>query len=99
MTYKQYKLIIPHILIFKSNMNNNNLPQQKVVAELFYKRILISLLSSVSSDKRKDLVEILRVDNNYSSDQLFNYLNQHIPDYQKIIIQDWIILSQELNSL
>lgn len=80
-------------------MNNDNSTQQKVIAELFYKRILISLLSSVSSDKRKDLVEILRADKNYPSEILFTFLNTYIPDFKNLILKDWFKLSQELNSL
>lgn len=80
-------------------MINSYFANQKKIAELFYKRILISLLSSVSSDNRKELVEILRVDKNYPSEILFNFLNTYIPDYKNLILKDWISLSQELNSL
>lgn len=80
-------------------MINSYFANQKKIAELFYKRILISLLSSVSSDNRKELVEILRVDKNYPSEILFNFLNTYIPDYKNLILKDWISLSQELYSL
>jgi len=52
--------------------------------QLLYKRIVISLISQVPTDKKAQLINILFKDT-LTLDEFFNYLVKNIPNYQNLI--------------